>query len=102
MAIGFNRVDLIGNLGKDPQVSNGDKGMLRASFTLAVDRPRSEASGERGKETDWFPVIAFGRVADRRRSGHGAIGRQAGRGDAIPHRRCRLVLAENGWRGRSA
>ena len=64
MAIGYNRVDLIGNLGKDPQVNDGGKGTLRVSFPLAVDRARSDRSTERREEADWFPVIAWGRVAE--------------------------------------
>ena len=64
MAIGYNRVDLMGNLGKDPQVSEGGKGSVRASFTLAVDRARSDGSGERREETDWFQVITWGKVAE--------------------------------------
>lgn len=64
MAIGFNRIDLIGNLGKDPQVSESGKGTLRVSFSLAVDRPRSDGGDEGRKETDWFSVIAWGRVAE--------------------------------------
>ena len=64
MAIGYSRVDLIGNLGKDPEVSETGQGMLRASFWLAVDRVWSDESGERRQETDWFPIVAWGRVAE--------------------------------------
>ena len=34
------------------------------SFSLAVDRVRTDESGERREETDWFLVIAWGRVAE--------------------------------------
>jgi single-strand DNA-binding protein len=64
MAIGYNRVDLIGNVGKDPQVSSGDKGTLRASFTLAVDRPPTNGNENRREEADWFSIVAWGRVAE--------------------------------------
>ncbi len=60
MAIGYSHVVLIGNLGKNPQVTEGDKGKLRAGFTLAVDR--TPGTGSEG--TDWFPIIAWGRVAE--------------------------------------
>ena len=46
MAISYNQVTLIGNLGKDPLVSEGDT--LRVSFSLAVDRPRTDENGDRG------------------------------------------------------
>ena len=62
MAIGYNHVTLIGNLGKDPQV--GDGATLRVSFSLAVDRVRTDDSGERHEEADWFPIVAWGRVAE--------------------------------------
>ncbi len=62
MAIGYNHVTLIGNLGKDPQVTEG--GTLRVSFSLAVDRVRSDDSGERREEADWFTIVAWGRVAE--------------------------------------
>ena len=64
MAIGYSHVDLIGNLGKDPEMSETGQGMLRASFSLAVNRVWSDVSGERRQETDWFPIVAWGRVAE--------------------------------------
>ena len=62
MAMGYNYVALIGNLGKDPQVTEG--GTLRVSFSLAVDRVRTDDSGERREETDWLTIVAWGRVAE--------------------------------------
>ena len=62
MAIGYNHVTLIGNLGKEPQVTAGET--LRVSFSLAVDRVRTDDSGERREETDWFTIVAWGRVAE--------------------------------------
>ena len=62
MAIGYNHITLIGNLGKEPQVTEGET--LRASFSLAVDRVRTDDSGERREETDWFTIVAWGRVAE--------------------------------------
>ena len=64
MAIGYSHVALIGNLGKNPQLIEGHKGTLRASFTLAVDRISAEGSEERRERTDWFPIVAWGRVAE--------------------------------------
>ena len=62
MAIGYNHVTLIGNLGKDPQVTEGET--LRVSFSLAVDRVRTDENGKGREETDWFTIVAWGRVAE--------------------------------------
>ena len=64
MSIGYSRVFLIGNVGKEPVVSKGPDGTLRARFQLAVDRARASEAGERQIETDWFSVVAWGRVAE--------------------------------------
>ena len=64
MSIGYSRVDLIGNLGKDPKATEGTNGTLRVSFPLAVNRMRSDGSGEKHTEADWFRVVAWGRAAE--------------------------------------
>ena len=64
MAIGYSHVVLIGNLGKDPHLIDGRNGKLRASFALAVDRTAPDSSEERREATDWFTIVAWGRVAE--------------------------------------
>ena len=64
MASGYSHVALIGNLGKNPNMIEGGKGQLRASFTLAVDRMSAEGGEERRATTDWFSIVAWGRVAE--------------------------------------
>ena len=64
MSIGYSRVDLIGNLGKDPKATEGTNGTLRVSFPLAVNRMRSDGSGEKRTEADWFRIVAWGRAAE--------------------------------------
>ena len=64
MSIGYSRVDLIGNLGKDPQVTEGTNGTLRVSFPLAVNRMRRDGGGEKRSEADWFRIVAWGRAAE--------------------------------------
>ncbi len=59
MAIGYNHVTLIGNLGRDPKISEGE-GAVRVSFPLAVDRIRSDEGGEPRQDADWFQVVAWG------------------------------------------
>ena len=64
MSIGYSRVFLIGNVGKEPVVSKGPDGTLRARFQLAVDRARARVGDQQQVETDWFSVVAWGRVAE--------------------------------------
>ena len=56
---GLNRVQLIGNLGRDPEARQTPSGSTVASFTLAVDRPRRSPDGESVSEPEWFRVVAW-------------------------------------------
>lgn len=60
-----NRIFLIGNLGRDPDMSYTQKGTALTKFTLAVNRvQRNKESGEVQKETDWFNIVAWDRLAE--------------------------------------
>ena len=59
----LNRIFLIGNLGRDPEMSYTEKGTAITKFSLAVTRiQRNKESGE--KETDWFNIITFDKLAE--------------------------------------
>lgn len=58
----LNRVVLIGRLTKDPELRYTPNGMAVASFTLAVDRFRSNAQGER--EADFIPIVVWQKQAE--------------------------------------
>ena len=59
-----NKVILIGNLGKDPEVKTLDNGSKVASFTLATsDNYVNKTTGEKVDQTDWHNVEAWGNVA---------------------------------------
>jgi len=58
----MNKIMLIGNLGKDPDMTYTEGGMAVTRFTLAVSRRAKSKSGER--ETDWFNITAFGNTAE--------------------------------------
>ena len=64
MAMGYSRADLMGNLGCDPLGSDGGDGQPWARFSLAVNHAWTGGDGERRQETYWFPVVAWGRVAE--------------------------------------
>jgi single-strand DNA-binding protein len=60
MAGSVNKVILIGNLGKDPEVRTTQAGSKIVSFTLATSETWSDrASGERKERTEWHRVVVF-------------------------------------------
>jgi single-strand DNA-binding protein len=59
-----NRVQLIGNLGIDPEVKNFDGGRKLAKFSLATSQSYVNNQGERVKDTQWHNVIAWGKLAE--------------------------------------
>ncbi|PKO23954.1 MAG: single-stranded DNA-binding protein [Chloroflexi bacterium HGW-Chloroflexi-1] len=60
----LNRVQLIGRLGRDPEVRYTSKGTPSTRFSLAVDRAWTNAEGERQTETDWFNIEAWGKLGE--------------------------------------
>jgi single-strand DNA-binding protein len=61
----MNKIMLIGNLGRDPDMTYTQSGMAITKFTLAVNRlTKSSATGERQKETDWFNIVAMNKLAE--------------------------------------
>jgi len=61
---GLNRVQLIGNLGRDPETRFTPKGNKVCSFSVAVSRRWKSAEGEERERTDWFNVDAWGRLGE--------------------------------------
>lgn len=59
----LNKILLIGNLGKDPDVRYTPAGKPVASFSLATNR-RYKVEGEVREEVEWFSIVAFGRLAE--------------------------------------
>src|ERR1700712_414156 len=66
MAGSVNKVILVGNLGKDPEVRNAQNGTKIVTFTLATSESwNDKASGERKEKTEWHRVVVFNeRIAD--------------------------------------
>jgi single-strand DNA-binding protein len=60
----LNRVQLIGNLGRDPEARFTTTGKKYATFTLAVNRSWKSVTGEKQEHTDWFMVNAWGKLGD--------------------------------------
>lgn len=60
----LNKIMLIGNLGRDPDLSYTPSGKAIAKFSLAVSRRRRDESGEQREETTWFNIVAWERLAE--------------------------------------
>ncbi len=59
-----NRVQLVGNLGMNPEIVKFDSGKKIAKFTLATNETYSVGNGETKTETQWHNVVAWGKQAD--------------------------------------
>ena len=60
----LNKIMLIGNLGRDPELNVTQEGTPVTKFTLAVNRNTKTSTGEREKETEWFNIIAWRQLAE--------------------------------------
>lgn len=58
-----NSVQLIGNIGKDPEVKSFEKNK-KASFSIATNETYKNQKGEKIKETQWHNVVVWGKLAD--------------------------------------
>jgi len=62
---GVNKVILVGNLGKDPEVKYMPSGDAVANLTLATsDSWKDKSSGEKKEKTEWHRVVFFGKLAE--------------------------------------
>jgi single-strand DNA-binding protein len=60
----LNRIQLIGNLGKDPELRTLPSGGKVCSFSMAVDRRWKNGNGETREATEWFNVESWGRLGE--------------------------------------
>lgn len=61
---GINKVILIGNLGRDPEIRYTTSGQAVANFTLATTEGRTNKDGEKQEYTEWHRIVAWGRLAE--------------------------------------
>lgn len=64
MAKGVNKVILLGNVGKDPEIRATQGGMTIASFSLATADRQKDHSGQYVDKTEWHNMVAFQRTAE--------------------------------------
>ncbi len=59
-----NKVQLIGNLGNDPEIINLESGKILAKFSIATNESYKNAKGEKITDTQWHNVVAWGKTAE--------------------------------------
>lgn len=59
-----NKVQLIGNLGQDPEIINLESGNKLAKFSVATNETYRNAKGEKVTDTQWHQVVAWGKTAE--------------------------------------
>ena len=64
MGIGLNKVMIIGNLGRDPEMRYTPSGRPVTTFLVITNRSWNTADGERHTDTEFFNVVAWGNLAE--------------------------------------
>jgi len=59
-----NKVQLIGNLGNDPEIINLESGKTLAKFAIATNESYKNAQGEKVTDTQWHNIVAWGKTAE--------------------------------------
>lgn len=59
-----NKVQLIGNLGNDPEIITLDSGKKLAKFNIATNETYKNAQGEKVTDTQWHNVVAWNKTAE--------------------------------------
>ena len=64
MSRGLNKVLLIGNLGRNPEMRYTPSGRPVTTFSIATSRSWNTSDGERRSETEWFNIVAWSSLAE--------------------------------------
>ena len=64
MANGVNKVILIGNLGKDPEIARLESGVKKAAFSLATTEVYRNKEGEKISHTEWHNIVLWRGLAE--------------------------------------
>lgn len=59
-----NKVQLIGRLGKDPELMSFDEGKVKCAFPVATNESFRNGEGERVERTQWHDVVMWGALAE--------------------------------------
>jgi single-strand DNA-binding protein len=63
--VSVNKITIIGNLGNEPEMRFTPSGRPVTSFRVATNWRYTTPEGERKEETEWFTVVAWGRLAEQ-------------------------------------
>lgn len=61
---GINKVILIGNLGKDPELRHTPQGQAVANFPLATSESWTDKNGQKQERTEWHKIVVWGKPAE--------------------------------------
>jgi single-strand DNA-binding protein len=64
MATGVNKVILVGNLGRDPEIIRMDNGVKKAAFSLATTESYKNKDGVRTDHTEWHNIVLWRGLAE--------------------------------------
>ena len=59
-----NKVQLIGNVGEDPQLETTKNGFKYVKLSIATNNTYTNKEGEKVKDTQWHPVLFWGKKAE--------------------------------------
>ncbi|PCJ91292.1 MAG: single-stranded DNA-binding protein [Flavobacteriaceae bacterium] len=59
-----NHVQLIGNVGQEPTITNLESGKKVARFSIATNENYKNSKGEKQTDTNWHTIVAWGKTAD--------------------------------------
>jgi single-strand DNA-binding protein len=61
---GVNKVILVGNLGKDPEVRHTPQGQTVANFSIATSESWNDKTGQKQERTEWHRIVVWGKLAE--------------------------------------
>ena len=64
MAKSVNKVILLGNVGKDPEIRTTPGGTMVANFSIATSERQKDASGNWSDKAEWHNIVAFSKLAE--------------------------------------
>ncbi|MWW26035.1 single-stranded DNA-binding protein [Algibacter lectus] len=59
-----NKVQLIGNVGNEPDITNLESGKKVAKFSIATNESYKDSKGEKVTNTQWHNIVAWGKIAE--------------------------------------
>ena len=61
----LNKIEIIGNVGSQPEMRFSTSGKPVTNFRVATNRRYTDSNGEKKEETGWFSVITWGKLAEQ-------------------------------------